>query len=134
VKVRLDLDESLDRAHPLAPLAIWNWQALVDQSEPEDVGPATALDWKEERLDGMDRDLRFFQSWNGELWDGTGEYASPRFRLAESDTQRLIQIFSLFRNDLFTALEEATVIDTQAAPRSASFLRLVVDNDNTVQP
>jgi hypothetical protein len=34
VSVHLHLDETLDRAHPLAPLASWNWQMLVDQSEP----------------------------------------------------------------------------------------------------
>jgi len=35
LSVRMDLNEdTLDRAHPLAPLASYNWQALVDQSEP----------------------------------------------------------------------------------------------------
>jgi hypothetical protein len=29
----MDLNESLDRAHPLGPLASWNWEALVEKAE-----------------------------------------------------------------------------------------------------
>jgi hypothetical protein len=108
-------------------------QAEAQSSEPAaaDTGAATASDWKEERLDGMDSDLRFLESWNGKQWRGVGEYASPRFRFADGDIQTMESILHRFRTDLFAALDRAAVIDTHATPRPA-FLRLVVDNTREV--
>jgi hypothetical protein len=75
----------------------------------------------------MDSDLRHLESWNGDLWRGVGEYASPRFRFADGDITGLDSIIHRFRGELFAALERATVVDAEQAPRP-SFLRLVVDN------
>jgi hypothetical protein len=112
--------------------------AEAQSTEPAaaDTGPATAEDWKEERLDGMDSDLRFLESWNGNLWRGVGKYASPRFRFADGEIKRLDSILGRFRRELIEALEQAVVVDTAHADTNGipltrpPFLRLVIDNDS----
>jgi hypothetical protein len=102
-------------------------QAEPQSGEPATSGPATAAEWREEQLDGMDRDLRFLESWNRNLWRGISKYAGPRFRFADDDISRLDSILHRFRSEVIEALERAVVVDKQQSPRP-SFLRLAVDN------
>jgi hypothetical protein len=105
-------------------------EAEPPSSEPvdADTGPATPREWKGKQLDYLGHDLRVQASISGNEWRGLGRACGPRFRLAEGDIQRLESIAHRFREEIFAALEQAAVIDTQQSPRP-SFLRLVVDND-----
>jgi hypothetical protein len=129
VEVHLCLNEELDRAHPLAPLAIWNWQSLLDQSEESEEEPlaSTAPEWREQALGQVDFDLTYLKSWNGKIWRGKNEHL-PRFQFAAEEISRMESMIHRFRKELIAAMEVAAVVDTQTAPR-ASHLRLVVDHE-----
>jgi hypothetical protein len=90
-------------------------------------GPATARAWKEKQLVYLGQDLRVNAVTIGDQWCGLSCTCGPRFRLAEGDLKRMEAIMHRFSEELFTLLQQAAVIDTQASPRP-SFLRLVVDN------
>lgn len=129
VEVHLDLNEELDRTHPLASLAIWNWQSLLDQSKESEEEPlaSTAPEWRERVLGQVDFDLTFLKSWNGKIWRGKNEHF-PRFQFAADEISRMESMIHRFRKELIAAIEVAAVVDTQAAPYP-SHLRLVVDNE-----
>jgi hypothetical protein len=107
----------------------------VQDDEPQstkladaDNGPATAQEWKERDASLMSGYLGFLEKTNGENWSGVVPVFGRRFRLADSDIRRLRSIISAFRTEIFAAHDRAVVIDSQAAARGPSFLRLVVNN------
>lgn len=105
-------------------------QAEPKSSEPSaaDTGPSpTAREFKGKLLDGLSHDLNVQGSISGKEWRGLSRVTGPRFRLADADIQRMESIMNRFGEELFAALEQAVVIDTQQPPRP-SHMRLVVDN------
>jgi hypothetical protein len=123
VEVRMDLKESLDRAHPLAPLASWNWEALVEKTEnpgpPRKASSLTPslLDTPcPPELDAARRRALLAIAQLSEI-----SHSLPR--VTDEIFRRLRSIEELMRREMERIAE-------QAKPARPSFLKLVVNNDD----
>jgi hypothetical protein len=96
---------------------------------PADKSAVTARDWKRgvtvtaEQMVGAVKDAFHHALDSG----GTG-----RFRFAYSDLGRVAAILNRCSEEMSAALDQAEVIDTEAASARPAFLRLVVDNTSEV--
>jgi hypothetical protein len=110
VEAHIELDESLDRAHPFAPFAIWNWRSFVRQCAPPEPVKTSA-----ERLEFCESLLNMI------LQCARGEHPSWPDALP-LDAQARIE----GRIDTIFAELQRYV---PTAPPRPSHLRLVVDNE-----
>jgi len=130
VEAHIDLDESLDRSHPLANFAVWNWEEILKQSTPLP-NYSTPREWKSKYKRSLAIAFpiaELFQYSKPGEDDLRDQIYGIRFRFGDRDIQRFTSIIAKFREELFTAIDQAAAIDTQQ-PTRPSFLRLAVDNE-----
>lgn len=124
--------DDLPGDHPMQMCHPRHWP-FGEGAERRTVCPcySTAHEWKSRHkrclrvaLINADR-FRYSKPGEDELRD---EIYGRRFRFSERDIQRFTSIITKFREELFTAIDQAAAIDTEQPTRPAH-LRLIVDNE-----
>jgi hypothetical protein len=125
IEVRMDLNESLDRAHPLGPLASWNWEALVEKAEGRPSSAAGAgKAWRPPSLLTA-RCPPELQAARRQALLAIAQLQSAAYEFPQIEDEIRRRLLSL--EDLLRRETERRAPQAKAA--RPSYLRLVVDNE-----